>query len=92
MIKLVLSSKIKKDLKKIKHRPKVKNKFDSIIKKLQREEDLPLSTKDHNLTGSLKDYRDCHILPDLILVYRFEYIQQEKCLYLYRCSSHSEIF
>lgn len=56
--------------------------------------DLPLDPryKDHTLTGNWKDYRECHIEPDLLLVYRKDTIDGKDVLKLARLSSHSNIF
>lgn len=56
--------------------------------------DLPLDSKykDHALTGNQKDYRECHIKPDLLLVYRKESIDSKDILKVARLSSHSNIF
>lgn len=56
--------------------------------------DLPLDPKykDHALTGNWKDYRECHIKPDLLLVYRKETIDSKDMLKVARLSSHSNIF
>ena len=44
--------------------------------------------KDHQLKGSMKDFRECHIKPDLLLVYMVE----ENTLKLVDIGSHSELF
>lgn len=51
--------------------------------------DLPLPAKyaDHALTGNLKDLRDCHIKPDLVLLYA----KDNDTLTLVRLGSHSEL-
>lgn len=56
--------------------------------------DLPLDPKykDHALTGNWKDYRECHIKPDLLFVYRKETIDGKDMLKVARLSSHSNIF
>jgi len=53
-------------------------------------DDLPLAEKhrDHALTGDWKDHRDCHIRPDLVLIYRKP---DAKTLQLVRLGSHSEL-
>lgn len=53
--------------------------------------DLPLDPryKDHALTGNWKDYRECHVKPDLLLVYQKD---EDRLLKLVRLSSHSNIF
>jgi len=44
--------------------------------------------RDHPLTGEWKDHRDCHIRPDLVLIYR---VPDAKTLQLVRLGSHSEL-
>ena len=48
---------------------------------------LPTKYRDHALTGNLKGIRDCHIKPDLILLYRLE----AENVTLIRLGSHSEL-
>jgi mRNA interferase YafQ len=49
----------------------------------------PLAEKhhDHPLTGDWKDHRDCHIKPDLLLIYRKP---DDVVLQLVRLGSHSD--
>ena len=49
---------------------------------------LPARYVDHALTGDWKDYRDCHIRPDLVLIYRK---LGDDTLELVRLGSHSEL-
>lgn len=44
--------------------------------------------KDHQLKGNMKDFRECHIKPDLLLVYMIE----DNVLKLVDIGSHSELF
>ncbi len=52
--------------------------------------DIELADKyrDHQLTGSLKDFRECHLKPDLLLIYTIE----EDVLKLTDIGSHSKLF
>lgn len=52
--------------------------------------DIPLieKYKDHQLKGELKDFRECHIKPDLLLIYKIE----DDILKLIDIGSHSELF
>ena len=43
---------------------------------------------DHSLAGEWKDHRDCHVRPDLVLIYRKG---DENALDLVRLGSHSEL-
>ncbi len=49
---------------------------------------LPFRTFDHALTGKWSDFRDCHIKPDLVLIYRKP---DHESLELVRLGSHSEL-
>ena len=55
---------------------------------LAKDEPLPQRYFDHPLTGEWIDHRDCHIRPDLILIYRKP---DETTLELVRLDSHSEL-
>jgi mRNA interferase YafQ len=49
---------------------------------------LPPRYFDHALTGEWKDFRDCHLRPDLVLIYRKP---DDQSLELVRLGSHSEL-
>ena len=51
-------------------------------------ESLPQKNRDHCLTGNYTGYRECHLQPDWLLIYR----QTETELYLYRTGTHSDLF
>lgn len=55
---------------------------------LSKDEPLPRRYFDHPLGGEWRDHRDCHIRPDLILIYRKP---DATSLELVRLSSHSEL-
>jgi mRNA interferase YafQ len=55
---------------------------------LAKDEPLPWRYFDHPLGGEWNDHRDCHIRPDLILIYRKP---DETSLELVRLGSHSEL-
>jgi len=50
---------------------------------------LPAAARDHQLLGEWQDHRDCHLRPDLLLIYRKP---DAFTLQLVRLGSHSEIF
>lgn len=52
------------------------------------DEQLPPRYHDHPLNGDWKDFRDCHIKPDLVLIYSKPNL---KTLVLARLGSHSEL-
>jgi len=89
MLILEYSTQFKKDFKEITKMPipdilEVGN----IISQLQRGEALPPKNVDHPLTGNWHGFRDCHIKPDLVLIYRIN----NDTLQLARIGSHSELF
>jgi mRNA interferase YafQ len=59
-----------------------------VLELLVADKPLPYSNFDHPLTGDWVDYRDCHIKPDLVLIYRKP---DDEHLDLVRLGSHSEI-
>ena len=63
--------------------------LDVVIKALANDISLPLPYKDHALHGNWEGKRECHIRPDLLLVYAYE---GDDVLILERLGSHSEIF
>jgi len=92
MLELELATQFKRDLKKIGKQGKNKALLDAVIEQLQCEQSLHPKYKDHNLTGNWHGYRECHITPDWILIYR---VIKDDCVQLLRLSrtgSHSDLF
>ena len=85
------SKKFTKSLEKFK---KSKN-FDNmalrkVISYIAKGEKLPVKYKDHKLKGKLKNLRECHIKPDILLLYKKD--EKEKAVILLDIGSHSEFF
>lgn len=59
-----------------------------VISSLQRGETLDTRYVDHGLIGDKLGYRDCHVKPDLVLIYKID----SNILKLARIGSHSELF
>lgn len=87
MLKIIYSNKFKKDYKKIKNKD-TKEKIKLTIIKIAKSEKLDKKYKNHKLKGNYKDYQECHITPDLLLIYKI----QKDNIYLYRLGSHSDLF
>ena len=81
-------SQFKRDVKLLVRRGKDMDKLKQIIERLASAQDLPARTKDHQLKGTLKDCRECHIEENWLLIYRIE--GSELCLI--RTGSHSDLF
>lgn len=84
------TNQFKKDLKLAKKQGKDIEKLFAVVEKLASGEVLEAKYKDHDLTGSYKGCRECHIEPDWLLVY--EIFNNTLVLMLYRIGSHSELF
>jgi mRNA interferase YafQ len=56
---------------------------------LVNDQTLPVQQRDHDLTGNWSGYRECHLKPDLLLIYRKS---DADTLRLARLGSHSELF
>lgn len=59
-----------------------------VVNLLAADEPLPQRKFDHPLTGNWNDHRDCHVKPDLVLIYRKP---DDENLELVRLGSHSEL-
>jgi len=59
-----------------------------VVEMLAADKPLPRRNFDHPLTGEWSDHRDCHIRPDLVLIYRKP---DDASLDLVRLGSHSEL-
>ncbi len=64
--------------------------LDDIIRKLANGEILPDKNKDHSLSGNWAGHRECHILPNWLLVYRID--DDVLVLTLSRTGTHSDLF
>lgn len=87
---IVWTSRFKKDYKLALRRGREIGLLDEIIRTLARGEALPERNRDHALTGEWTGHRECHILPDWLLIYRIE--GDLLVLTLARTGSHSDLF
>jgi mRNA interferase YafQ len=89
MHSLEYSTQFKKDFKKVTRRP-IPDILEvgGVISMLQRDEPLDDKHVDHPLAGNWQGFRDCHVKPDLVLIYKVS----GGVLQLARIGSHSELF
>ena len=87
---IVWTTQFKKDYKLALKRHLNIELLDNVIRVLSRGETLPEKNKDHALTGDWIGHRECHILPDWLLVYRIE--DDILVLTLARTGTHSDLF
>jgi mRNA interferase YafQ len=88
MLSLVVENQFKKDVKRLQKRGKNIEKLKIVIEKLLNNQKLDPKYQDHALTGNWKNYRDCHIEPDWVLIYKIS----DNYLFLVRSGSHSDLF
>lgn len=78
----------KKDRKRAGRRGKDLDKLDTVMRRLANEEPLEPRLRDHKLSGAWKDFRECHIEPDWLLIYL---VAGDKITFV-RCGTHSDLF
>ena len=87
-MKVTQSTQFKKDAKRQQKRGKDLDKLFDVIDLLISAKDLPASLRDHTLTGNWKGWRDYHIEPDWLLIYKMS----PEELVLGRTGTHSDLF
>ena len=90
MLNVRYTVQFKKDYKLAIKRGYNQKELEKVIDLLKTGEPLPQIYKDHPLSGEWKHYRDCHIRPDWILIYRI--LEDSLILELSRTGTHSDLF
>ena len=85
-MKIVKASQFKKDVKRSIKRHQNQENLKEVLSILQSGRKLPDKYHDHKLQGT--DYRECHIEPNWLLIYKIE----ADALYLVGTGSHSDLF
>ncbi len=91
MRKIERTRQFKRDYKrelKGRHRATLETTLVDVLKGLINNQPLQEKHRDHSLSGDWSDHRDCHIKPDLVLIYR---TPNDEVLQLVRLGSHSEL-
>lgn len=88
-----LSAAFKKDYKRVmanpRHMQDARALYTRIAMLLAEDKPLPESCRDHALIGEWRGYRECHLKPDLLLIYK---VEEPDVLRIARLGSHSELF
>jgi mRNA interferase YafQ len=90
MLEIKFTSKMKHDFKLMQKRGKNMLLLEEILCLLAASQPLPAQYKDHQLLGKQKDFRECHIEPDWLLVYQI--LKDELVLSAIRTGTHSDLF
>ena len=88
MLAIRYTTQAKKDIRKLARQGKDVTKLASVLNDIAAGKELPAKIRDHVLTGNYTGYRECHIEPDWILIYRIE----SDLIQLIRTGSHTDLF
>lgn len=78
----------KKDLKQVLKQGWDSSKINEVVKQLLNDDILSLALKDHQLIGNLKDFRECHVFGDLVIIYQ----RNDEILSLFKIGRHQDLF
>ncbi|WP_302594257.1 type II toxin-antitoxin system YafQ family toxin [uncultured Megasphaera sp.] len=90
MLKVRYSTQFKKDFKRAKKRGLPLHELKAVIEQLTSEKSLAPKHRDHALAGKYAAFRECHILPDWLLIYRIDHDVME--FIAQRTGTHSDLF
>lgn len=91
--KIIPSGQFKKDYKKYKTNSNQVAKIEQVLSLLKEGgvKNIPQTMKPHFLKGNYARHLECHIEPDLLIIW-LQYDEETKEIYLVRLGSHSELF
>lgn len=90
MLDIQYEKSFKKDLKRMVKRGANPSLLEEVVTILANEQPLPDRYRDHSLSGNYSGYRECHILPDWLLIYKV--FQDRLVLVLTRTGTHSDLY
>ena len=85
---IIPTSSFKSDFKTCSKRRYKMDLLYEVIDNLSKGIKLEPKYRDHALSGQYDSFRECHILPDWLLIYKIK----NNTLYLYRLGTHSDLF
>ena len=90
MLAPVYTNSFERELQLAVRRGKDPEKIKAVVRLLCEQTPLPAALRDHPLKGKYAGFRDCHVEPDLILIYRI--VQQQLQLICVHLGTHSDLF
>jgi len=81
---------MKRDVKRMRRRGKDMSKLDAVLRLLASQESMPPTYHDHRLSGKWNEFRECHIEPDWLLIYRI--LENVLILSAFGTGTHSDLF
>ena len=88
MRSIVYHRHFKRDYKKFQKNGRNMDRFIEAIELLRQGDPLPAIYRDHQLSGNWRDFKECHLGGDFLLIYRLA----ETELHLVRMGTHSQLF
>jgi len=88
VLKPEYSSRFKKDIKRYQHKQDIIDELNEVIQLLLKKKKLPEKHVDHPLKGNYVGHRECHVRPDVLLIYKV----YDNVLAVERLGSHSDLF
>lgn len=90
-LEVITTQKFRKSYKRVsRHKNFKEEELEKVLFLLKTRQKLDIKYRDHNLSGDMKDFRECHVAPDILLIYKIE--KEELILLLFNIGSHSELF
>ncbi|MCL2044948.1 MAG: type II toxin-antitoxin system YafQ family toxin [Oscillospiraceae bacterium] len=90
LLSIKYTNKMKRDVKRMSKRGKDISKLTIVLNILLVDRQLPENYRDHPLRGDMTGYRECHIEPDWLLIYRI--IEDELVLVASGTGTHADLF
>lgn len=89
MLRLVTTGQFRKDYKRLKKRGYDMSRLEIVIDTLLAEQPLAERCRDHGLSGNYTGFRECHVLPDWLLIYSVD--RGQLILTASRTGTHAEL-
>ena len=90
MLDIVMTASFRRDLRRCVKRGLPRQELETVVSTLAAGDTLPEAQRDHALSGDFTGYRECHIRPDWLLVYRIDH--GALILVLSRTGTHADLF
>lgn len=90
MYQIVYTNRMKRDVRHAKKRGKDLTRLIDVLALLQSGKSLPDKFRDHALGGNLRDFRECHIEPDWLLMYQI--FEERLILSAAATGTHADLF
>lgn len=88
MREIIFKKQFRKDVERIKRTGRPMERLAKVIELLAESTPLPPINRDHPLVGNMKQYRECHLGGDWLLIYQLT----DEAAILVRTGSHTELF